>query len=140
MAEGQHLLSGMQTRTGLHEMCCINETFGGLKQEGALPPSLLPGLSLCSVTIWKCPWKFQPLPKLAFCCSRVPCPAFPPCAAPALLELWVSAGAITKGLHKLVSAEHPQQGDNRTSVYFGVPCLISPWTWNPRFLHSFRSS
>lgn len=33
--------------------------FRGVKQEGALPPSLLLGLFPCLVTIWKRPWKFK---------------------------------------------------------------------------------
>lgn len=30
-----HVLSGMQITTGLHEMCCIKETFGGLEAGGS---------------------------------------------------------------------------------------------------------
>lgn len=136
---GHHLLSGMQIRNRLHEMCCVTETFFGSGAGGSaaifsavrLLPVFGHGLEM-------------PLLKFVFCWGRGSQPAFPLQAlaglAGAVDACWCHHKRFASTRVCAASGRCPQHGDNRTMVYFGIPCLISPWTWNPRFLHSFRSS
>ena len=134
-------ISYLGCRSELGCMRCAVEMrlFWGLKQEEVLPPSLLSGLSVCSVTIWKCPWKFKPPPEACLLLGQGTTASVSAVCSSSLAgtvdACWWLHERFASAHVCAASGECPQQGDNRTPVYFGIPCLVSPQTLNPRFLH-----